>query len=151
MVPASRVGICLDESIGAPLAPMLRDLSAPGAPDIRSVAELGLRGTTDEVLLGDLGKRGFAALVAMDSSMLSASVRRDAWRASGVTLFLFAGKWNDLGRFEKARGLIWWWPIIARQATDGPQGGAWRVPTGWKPDGLERLLPAQRSGAAHAP
>ena len=57
MVPAGRLGTCLDESIGAPLAPILRDLSAPGEPDIRSVSELELRGTTDEVLLGELTPR----------------------------------------------------------------------------------------------
>ena len=74
--------------------------------------------------------------------MLSASVRRDAWRASGVSVLLFANKWNNLSRFEKARGLLWWWPLIIRQAAEGPQGGAWRMPPEMKPEGMMRLFAA---------
>ena len=92
------------------------------------------------MLLGELGNRGFLALVTRDSSMLSASVRRDVWRVSGVSVFMCEGKWGNLRLFDQARRLLWWWPEIIAQAAAGPQGGAWRVPAEMKPNGLQQVF-----------
>jgi hypothetical protein len=85
MAQARRVGICLDESCGRPLAGVLRDLRAPGSPHIEDIREIGLGEVADDVLLMELGKRGFAALVTLDSRMLSAALRRR--RADGQKFF----------------------------------------------------------------
>jgi hypothetical protein len=111
-----------------------------GSPDIHDVWELGLNGVSDEVLLFELGNRGFAALLTRDSAMLSASVRRDVWRASSVSVFMCEGRWGNLVLFEIARRLIWYWPIIIRQAQEGPQGGAWRLSMELRESGLGRVL-----------
>lgn len=140
MAEAGGVGICIDECVGRRLAAILRDLKAPGAPEIHNVRDLGLTSTSDEVLVGELGNRGFLALVTRDSSMLSASVRRDVWQIAGVSVFICDGKWGNLRLFEQARRLLWWWPQIFAQAAAGPQGGAWRVPAEMKPAGLQRLF-----------
>ena len=140
MAPASRLGICLDEALGRKIAAILRDLKAPGAPNIHDARDVGLSGASDEVVLHELAGRRFAALVTRDSSMLSASVRRDVWRASGVSVFMYDGKWGNLLLFEQARRLIWWWPEIITQASGGPQGGAWRVPVEFKPKGLQQVF-----------
>ena len=140
MVQEGSVGICVDEAFGPVLAPYLRRLRAPGAPGISDSWELDLVGTSDEVLLYQLGQRGFAALVTRDSKMLSATVRRDVWRSSGLSVFLCDGKWGNLKLFELARRLIWHWPAIVTQAREGPQGGAWRVSIEHRAGGLERVL-----------
>lgn len=128
MASAGRVGFCLDETCGRRVAEALRDFRAPGAPHINDVREIGLSGATDEILMRELGRRGIAALVTLDSRILNASLRRAAWRESGLTLFVLDGKWGNLSLFEQARRLMWWWPLFAGKASDGPQGAAWRVP-----------------------
>jgi hypothetical protein len=140
MAETGRVGICLDEAMGHPLAEILLRLRAPAAPDIHDVQGLGLRETTDEVLLAELGRRHFAALVTRDSSMLAASIRRDAWRRSGLCLFVCDGKWGNLRLFEIGRRLLWWWPLIVEQARAGPQGGAWSLSTDLVPGGLRQMF-----------
>jgi len=126
--------------MGRGLAAMLRGLRAPGSPAIHDVRELGLGGTSDEVLLTELAGRGFAALVTRDSSMLSASVRRDVWRRSAVSVFVCDGRWGNLALFELARRLVWWWPAIVTQAQAGPQGGAWRISADMTTTGMRQVL-----------
>lgn len=106
MAAPSRVGFCLDEACGRPLAGVLRALRAPGAPDIQDVRELGLHGTSDDILMIELGRRNFAALITRDSRILKAAMRRDAWQHSGLTLFILSGKWGNLDLFEQSRRLI---------------------------------------------
>ena len=86
MAAAGRVGFCTDEACGRQIAGILRNLRAPGAPNIRDARELGLGGASDEALMAELGRRGFAALVTLDSRILSAAMRRAAWQQSGLTL-----------------------------------------------------------------
>lgn len=144
MAALARAGFCIDESLGNKLAPVLRQLRAPGSPPIRDVWDEGLAGTSDEVLLKTLGDRGFAALVTRDSSMLSAAARRAAWRSSGVSVFMTDGKLGNLSLFEQARRLLWWWPAVAGQAQAGPQGGAWRISAELVPSGIQQVF-ADRS------
>ncbi len=141
MAGEGRVGFCIDESLGRTIAPVLRQVRAPGAPDIHHVSELGLHGTTDEVLLHELGQRNFAALVTKDSRMLRAATRQAAWQGSGICLFVADGKWGNLPMFEQARQLLWWWPAMVAQAQVAPMGGAWQVTRDKGPSGLRRLLP----------
>jgi hypothetical protein len=140
MVETRRVGICLDEATGRAITGILRKLRAPGLPDIHDVWDFGLQGTSDEVLLGELSKRGCAALLTRDSSMLSASVRRDVWRLSSVSVFMCDGKWGTLTLFEIGRRLIWYWPLIIQQVREGPQGGAWRIAADLHSEGVRRVL-----------
>jgi hypothetical protein len=140
MAAPRRLGFCIDESFSDKLADILLELKAPGAPGIRSVRGLGLTSTSDEVLIAALAADEIGALIGRDSSMLSASVRRDVWRVRGVSLFLCDGKWGNLRLFEQARRLLWWWPEIVAQAGSGPQGGAWRVPADMKPGTLKQLF-----------
>ncbi len=144
MVQAGCVGICIDEAAGRGFAQKLRDWRAPGKPDIYDVWDLGLNGTSDEVLLSQLGNRGFAALVTRDTSMLSASVRRNVWRSSGISVFMGDGKWGNLPLFEIARGLLWYWPMIVQQVREGPQGGAWRPSAELRRNGMHRVLADHR-------
>lgn len=146
MADARGLGYCLDESLGRPLAETLRRLRAPGAPTIHDIRELKLGGTRDETWLPLLRGRGVHVMVTRDSSVLSASVRRGIWRASGLTLFVLDGKWGNLGLFEQARRLIWWWPVIVQQAEAGPQGGAWRLPPEFHAGAMRRLFATIEEG-----
>jgi hypothetical protein len=109
-------------------------------PTVQDVWELGLQGATDEVLLSELSKRGFAALLTRDTSMLSASVRRDVWRWSGVSVFMCDGRWGNLSLFEIGRRMVWYWPAIVQQVHAGPQGGAWRISAELREDGVRRVF-----------
>ena len=140
MASPGRVGFCLDEACGRPIAGMLRGLRAPGSPNIHDVRELALQGAGDDVLMMELGRRGFAALVTLDSSILNASLRRDAWRQSGLTLFVLSGKWGNLTLFEQARRLVWWWPQLIANASERPQGAAWRVAPDLSPKHMVRIF-----------
>ena len=120
---------------------MLRALRAPVAPLIYGARELGLNGVKDVVLVGQLRKQGVTALVTGDSRILTASIRRDAWRASSLTLFVMDGKWGNVSLFLRARGLIWWWPQMAAQASSGPQGAAWHVPLELREGAMARMFP----------
>lgn len=119
---------CLDETVGHQLPAILRQLRAPGAPGIHGVRELGLGGVTDSILFAELHNRDIRVVVTRDSRILNASIRRDAWRASGVTLFVCDSKWGNLPLFQLASRHIAWWPRIVEQAQAGPQGAAWRAP-----------------------
>lgn len=122
------VVFCIDESFGRPMADILCRVRAPGSPGIRSLHDLGFSGAKDEVWLGALSDRGVQAVVTRDSRILKATIRRDVWRAAGLTLFVLEAKWSELRLFDQVRGLVWWWPNIFAQADGGPRGAAWRIP-----------------------
>jgi len=94
--------LCLDEAMGRRTAEILVAVRAPGHPDIYDMRAFGLanQATSDEVLLAELARQQMHVLVTMDSRMLAAAVRRDAWRASRLTLFMLDGKWGNLSIFE---------------------------------------------------
>ena len=141
MVATGRVGFCIDEPCGRPIAGVLRVLRAPGHQNIADVWDLNLPGVSDEVLMIELGKLGYAAMVTTDSSILRAALRRDAWQHSGLTLFVLDGRWGNLSLFDRARRLIWWWPDLVAKAGEGPQGAAWRVAPERSPANMVRILP----------
>ncbi len=146
MAPADGLAFCLDESMGRSLADILRRLQAPAAPAIHDLRELGFSGAADEVWMPTLTQQGIHAVVTCDSRILRATIRRDIWRAAGISLFIMAAKWSDVRLFDQARGLIWWWPSIVAQAEAGPQGGAWQVPFDVKGGGeLKRLFADPKS------
>jgi hypothetical protein len=126
MAVAGGLAFCTDESMGRPLAELLRRLRAPGAPRIHDLRELGLSGSADEVWMPTLARQDIQVVVTLDSRILKATVRRDVWRAAGLSLFVMDAAWGNLTIFEQARRLIWWWPEIVAQSEAGPQGGAWQ-------------------------
>lgn len=148
MAVQSSLGYCIDESLGRPLANVLRQLRAPGAPNIHDARDLGLSGASDEVLMASLARHSVQVMVTGDSRMLVASVRRDVWRTSGLTLFMLAGAWGNLSLFDQARGLVWWWPFLVAQANAEPAGTAWRVPVDLRVAGLQRLFEGRPNGTA---
>jgi hypothetical protein len=113
--------------MGRRVADVLRSMHAPGAR-IHHLRELGLSGVADEVWIPAMANHNVQVVVTLDSSILQATLRRDVWRAAGLSLFVMSGDWGNLKLFEKVRMLIWWWPAIVAQAETGPQGGAWQVP-----------------------
>jgi hypothetical protein len=91
------------------------------------VRELGLGETTDEVLFRELHRRNFRAVVTKDSKILAASVRRQAWQTTTLSLFVFHGSCGNLPLFEQMRCLIWWWPSIYQEAAQGVSPAVWTV------------------------
>jgi hypothetical protein len=121
MAATVSLAFCLDESMGRNLADVLRRLRAPASPAIHDLRELGFSGASDEIWMFELGRRGIHAVVTCDSRILRATVRRDVWRAAGLSLFIMAAKWSDVRLFDQARGLIWWWPAIVGRRKLGPK------------------------------
>jgi hypothetical protein len=114
-----------------------------------SACRANLGGTSDKVLMIELANQGVHVLAAKDTRMLAASVRRDAWRSSGLTLFLLDGTWGNVSLFEQARGVFWWWPHLVAQAQAGPQGSAWTVPLTQNVAKLRRTLAAAQAGTGN--
>ncbi len=142
MAAAGGLAFCLDESMGRCLADILRRLRAPAAPAIYDMRDLGLSGAADEIWMAELGRRGIHVVVTCDTRILKATIRRDVWRAVGLSLFVLDRKWSDLRLFDQARGLIWWWPALVAQAEAGPQGGAWGVPVEMRHVAMRQLFAA---------
>jgi hypothetical protein len=140
MAEAGRIDFCLDESMGRPLAPLLRTIRAPGNPHIHDLRELGLTGSADEVWMPLLAGRGARGVVTKDSSILRASVRRDVWRRARLTVFVLNKGWGNLPLFEQARALVWWWPAIVERGSSGPTGAAWELSTDLRMSGIRRMF-----------
>jgi hypothetical protein len=127
MAEAGSLSLCIDECMGSKIARVLRELRAPGAPNIHGVGELELSGVSDQTLFAELHKRKFQAMVTKDSAILSASIRREAWEGTELVLFVLHGSWGNLPLFDQARRLLWWWPAIFQTATEAVGPAAWTV------------------------
>ena len=131
----------LDESMGRPLANVLQSIRAPGTPRIMDARDVGLSGIDDDEVMRRARQKDFDVIVWADSRVLNASIRRNAWRDTGLTLFVLHARWSDLKLFEQARNFIWWWPEIVARSEEGPSGAAWKVPIEFRPGGFARLFP----------
>ncbi len=125
--PSGKLVFAFDEnSIG--LLRVMRTARAMPPDRLSDLPSLGIpAGTLDVPLLMELGKKGDFALILRDGKMLNPIKQREAWKASNVTLFLMAKKWGQLDLFEMSRRVAFLWPEMARHATQGGQGNAWRV------------------------
>ena len=141
MVQGRSLTYLIDESIGRPVAGVLRSLRAPGAPTIFDVRDVGLNGIGDDVVMRRARQKDFDVIVWADSRVLNASIRRHAWRDTGLTMFVLHARWSDLKLFDQARHLIWWWPEIVSRVVGGPAGAAWQVPIEFRKGGFTRLFP----------
>lgn len=117
----------LDENT-AGLLPALRACRAVSHAQVSDLAAQGIApGTLDADMLRLLGERGRFALVARDGRMLEPMIQRQAWRGSGVTLFLLGKQWGTLRLSELSRRILFLWPNLVDHAEQGGQGVAWRV------------------------
>lgn len=116
----------LDENPGPRVLELLKLAKMPPLGRITSLAELGF--APDEEWMPALGARGRHVAITQDGEILRASVRLDAWRASGLTLLILDGRWGLLPIAEKMRALVYWWPYMVEQAEAAAAGSAWTVP-----------------------
>lgn len=125
--PAGSLTFVLDEN-SAGLLPALRACRVRGHDRLTDLPAQGIApGTLDAEMLRSLGARGRFALVARDGRMLESLIQRQAWRDSGVTVFLLAKHWGQLKLGELSRRLLFLWPTLVEYAEQGGQGVAWRV------------------------
>lgn len=125
--PQSGLTFVLDEN-NAGVLPALRASRAAGHERVTDLPAQGIAsGTLDADLLRRLGARGSFALVARDGRMLEPLMQRQAWRESGVTVFLLGKQWGTLKLAELSRRLLFLWPTLVDYAEQGGQGVAWRV------------------------
>jgi hypothetical protein len=123
----SGLTLVFDEN-NAGVLPVLRSSRAMAHERVTDLPSLGIAaGTLDAELLRQLGKRGHFALVGRDGRMLEPLTQRQAWRESGVTVFLLGKKWGSLKLGELSRRLLFLWPALVDYAEQGGQGVAWRV------------------------
>ncbi len=99
------------------VAQQLTDLPSIGVPN----------GTLDPQLLASLGTKGSIVLILRDGQMLTPIIQRQAWKSSGVTLFLLSKQWGQLPLFELSRRFLFLWPGLLAHVIAGGQGVAWRV------------------------
>lgn len=118
-----------DQNFGPRTVELLRLGRMQPVDRITTLTELGYAADApDEEWMPQLGARGPHAVITRDGEILRASVRLDAWKASGLTLLLLDGRWGQLPLHELTRALIFWWPLMVAQATAAKPGTAWTVP-----------------------
>jgi hypothetical protein len=126
-IPQSGLTFVLDENTAGVL-PAVRACRALGYERVTDLPAQGIApGTLDTDLLRQLGARGRFALLARDGRMLEPLIQRQAWRESGVTVFLLGKSWGNLKLAELSRRLLFLWPTLVEHAEQGGQGVAWRV------------------------
>jgi hypothetical protein len=124
---AGGLTFALDEN-SAGLLPALRACRVLAYDCLTDLPSLGIpAGTLDAELLMKLGARGRFALVARDGRMLEPLTQRQAWRQSGVTVFLLSKQWGLLPLGELSRRLLFLWPSLVAHAEASGPGMAWRV------------------------
>lgn len=140
-----------DQNFGQKTVDLLRLGRVPPVGRITTLTELGYAADApDEEWMPQLGAKGHYAVITRDGEILRASVRLDAWKASGLTLFLLDGRWGQLPIHDLTRALVYWWPLIVEQATAAKPGTAWTVPHAipGPPKGVRLATP--RVGAARS-
>ena len=124
---SSRLTFVLDENSSG-LLPVLRAARADAHERSVTLKQIGIApGTLDSQVLHELGQKGRFALILRDSRVLDPVLQRQAWRASGVTLFILGKTWGTLSLGELSRRALFLWPNLVAYAEDGGQGVAWRV------------------------
>lgn len=118
-----------DQNFGEKTVDLLRLGRMPPVGRITTLTELGYAADApDEEWMPQLGAKGPHAVITRDGEILRASVRLDAWKASGLTLLLLDGRWGQLPIHDLTRALVYWWPLMVQQATAAKPGTAWTVP-----------------------
>jgi hypothetical protein len=118
-----------DQNFGEKTVDLLRLGKMLPVGRITTLTQLGYAADAlDEEWMPQLGAKGPHAVVTRDGEILRASVRLDAWKASGLTLLLLDGRWGQLPFHDLTRALIYWWPLMVEQATAAKLGTAWTVP-----------------------
>ena len=125
---AARLIFVLDQNLGRHVLEFLRASEVCPADQVTSLEELGYaRDLADEEWIAKLGQLGHHVAVTRDGNILNATLRREAWLASGLGLMLLDKRWGMLPRREWPRHLLYWWPHMIAVASAGKKGGAWTV------------------------
>jgi len=141
---ASRLTFVFDQNFGVRTVELLRLGRMQPVNRNTTLTELGYAADApDEEWIPQLGARGLHVVITRDGEILWASVRLEAWKASGLTLLLLDGRWGQLPLHELSRALIYWWPLMVQQATAAKPGTAWTVPHGVPapPKGIRLVTP----------
>jgi hypothetical protein len=125
---AGSLTFVLDQNFGTRTLEILRLAKLAPLGRITSLTELGFAADApDEDWMPVLGAKGPHAVITRDGEILRASVRLEAWMASGLTLLLLDGRWGQLRIPELTRAIIYWWPLMVEQAEAAKTGTAWTV------------------------
>ena len=78
-------------------------------------------------------------MISGDTRILRNPHEREAWRESGLTIFVQAKSWTNHKFWDQACSLVRWWPPIVKQANLVVPGSAFEFR--WKWDGKFKALP----------
>jgi hypothetical protein len=94
--------------------------------------------TLDPVWLKGLGEsEPDVVVISADPQITRSAHEREAWLASGLTIF-FLRSFADLPIWEQAAKLVKWWPEIAKEAKRARKGTGFLVTVNGK---IDRLKP----------
>ena len=82
--------------------------------------------TPDEQWFDRLAREGGWIVISRD--LFREPTAREAWKKSGLTVFLLASGWGNLGFWEQAWKLVRWWPQILAEAQRVQPGVCYEVP-----------------------
>jgi hypothetical protein len=94
--------------------------------------------TLDPVWLRGLGDREpDVVVISADPQITRSAHEREAWLASGLTIF-FLRSFADLPIWEQAAKLVKWWPAIVKEARRAKKGTGFLITVNGK---IDRLKP----------
>jgi hypothetical protein len=119
------VKFLVDNNLSPYLAKALAALCEPDSIEVKHLRDKFAANTPDVDWIGALAAEGDWAVVSQDR-LTRKSPEREALRRSGLTAFILAKGWSQLGEWDKAWHLVRWWPRI--MASAGLVSGAFEVP-----------------------
>ncbi|MEO8716460.1 MAG: hypothetical protein ABI369_15760 [Acetobacteraceae bacterium] len=131
--------VALDANLPASLAHALDALLRPDGGSAISIADRFGPGAKDVDWIGALDKEGGWILVTVDRKLRTRPHERAALGQARMATFVLAAGWNQEPFWNKAAGLIRWWPRIAETAAEAPVPALFEVPHGWRSGRLRRL------------
>lgn len=116
----------IDENLPPALARALNALVAADGDEVVHVTDYA-KGATDLELFQRAVDDGVQVHVTQDHHYRR-PVEREAITRLGLTVFVLAKGWSDLGHYDKAARLIEYWPAISTASTMFAAGSIFRIP-----------------------
>ncbi len=116
-----------DNNLSPYLAKALDALCAPEGIAVEHLRQKFPEDISDVEWIERLAKEGEWSVITQDR-LIRNPLEREAFRRSGLTVFVLTKAWANHRNWEKAAQLVRWWPRIMEQAGLVEGGAAFEVP-----------------------
>jgi len=102
----------------------LRELEQDKSVEVFHLREMFSPNEKDEIWIQRLAKEGNWIVVSGDPRITRGKIEREAWHASGLTMFFCDDRWSSKQFWKQMEDLLGWWPKIKENGKScGPGTG----------------------------